>query len=313
MKILITGGAGFIASHVTDAYLDAGHEVVVVDNLSTGSLDNLNPRARFYRLDICDPTLDEVFAAEQPDIVNHHAAQVSVPLSIADPQRDAEVNVKGLINILQSSVKHNIKKVIFISSGGAIYGEAKEYPTAENYSPQPLSVYGINKYAGELYLRFYRHQYGLNHTILRYSNVFGPRQVAHGEAGVVSIFIEKLLAGETPTIHAYPDEPEGMIRDYVYVLDVIRANLAALDRGENDFFNIGTGIETTTTLLYRTITQQMGKKLKPHYGPARQGDLRRSMLNCAKAFKELGWSPVYTLEEGIRETIAYFQNRREKQ
>ncbi len=312
MKILITGGAGFIGSHVADAYLEAGHQVVVVDDLSSGNRSNLDPAVKFYQLDICDPSLEEVFAAEQPDIVNHHAAQVSVPRSITEPLLDAGINVLGLINVLQNCVKHHVKKVIFISSGGAIYGEAEEYPTTENYLPQPLSVYAINKLGGENYLRFYRHQYGLEYTVLRYANVFGPRQAAQGEAGVVSIFVEKLLADSAPTLYSYPDEPEGMIRDYVYVKDVVRANLAALDRGGNDAFNIGTCVETTTTQLYKTILWQMGKDIQPLRGPARKGDLRRSMLNSSKAFSELGWSPIYALEDGIKETVAWFRYRKER-
>ncbi len=312
MKILITGGAGFIGSHVADACLEAGHQVVVVDDLSSGSTQNLDPRVKFYQLDIRSAALGEVFAAEKPDVVNHHAAQVSVPRSVENPLLDAEINICGLINVLQNCVKHRIKKVIFISSGGAIYGEAEEYPTTEHYLPQPLSVYAINKLGGENYLRFYRHQYGLNYTVLRYANVFGPRQVAQGEAGVVSIFVEKLLSGEAPALYAYPEEPEGMIRDYVYVKDVVRANLAVLDQGDNDVFNIGTCLETTTSQLYKTILWQLGSDIQPLRGPARKGDLRRSMLDSSKAFKELGWSPIYSLEDGIRETIAYFRDGGEK-
>ncbi len=311
MKIMITGGAGFIGSHVADAYLEAGHQVVVVDDLSSGNKDNLDPRVKFHQMDIRAAALEEIFAAEKPDIVNHHAAQVSVPRSIENPLLDAEINLLGFINVLQNCVKHHIKKVIFISSGGAIYGEAEEYPTTEKYLPEPLSVYAINKQAGENYLRFYRHQYGLNYTILRYANVFGPRQMAQGEAGVVSIFAEMLLADETPTLYSYPDEPEGMIRDYVYVKDVVRANLAALDKGPNDMFNIGTCVETTTWQLYKTILWQLGKDIQPHTGPARKGDLRRSMLDSSKAFSELGWSPIYSLEDGIKETIAYFKHRKD--
>ena len=309
MKILVTGGAGFIASHVTQAYLDQGHEVVVVDDLSTGYRHNLDPRARFYKLDIRDPQLAEIFANEQPDLVNHHAAQISVPLSIEDPQFDASVNVLGFINILQCCVKYRVKKVIYISSGGAIYGEADEYPTTENYHPTPLSVYAINKMAGEHYLHLYHHQYGLNYTVLRYANVYGPRQVSHGEAGVVSIFIEKLLQGLIPTVYAYPDEPEGMIRDYVFVADVVRANLLALHEGNNDRFNIGTCVETTTTQLYNTIQWKLGLDVPPHRGEARKGDLRRSMLDYSKAYRVLGWSPIYNLEDGVKETIAYFQKQ----
>jgi len=312
MKILITGGAGFIGSHVADACLEAGHQVVVVDDLSSGNLANLNPAVKFYQLDIRNPALDEVFAAEKPDVVNHHAAQISVPRSVTEPLLDAQINILGLVNVLENCVKHHIKKVIFISTGGAIYGEAEEYPTTEDYPPQPLSVYAINKFAGENYFRFYRHQYGLEYTVLRYANVFGPRQIAQGEAGVVSIFVEKLLQDSAPTIYAYPDDPEGMIRDYVYVKDVVRANLAVLDRGSNEVFNIGTCEETTTSQLYKTILWQLGKKIQPLKGPARKGDLRRSMLDNSKAFKELGWSPIYSLEDGIRETVTWFKARKEK-
>lgn len=312
MKILITGGAGFIGSHVADACLEAGHQVVVVDDLSSGNLANLNPAVKFYQLDIRDPALEEVFATEKPDVVNHHAAQISVPRSVTEPLLDAQINILGLVNVLENCVKHHIKKVIFISTGGAIYGEAEEYPTTEDYPPQPLSVYAINKFAGENYLRFYQHQYGLEYTVLRYANVFGPRQIAQGEAGVVSIFVEKLLQDSAPTIYAYPDDPEGMIRDYVYVKDVVRANLAVLDRGSNEVFNIGTCEETTTSQLYKTILWQLGKKIQPLKGPARKGDLRRSMLDNSKAFKELGWSPIYSLEDGIRETVTWFKARKEK-
>ena len=312
MKILITGGAGFIGSHVADACLEAGHQVVVVDDLSSGNLANLNPAVKFYQLDIRDPALEEVFATEKPDVVNHHAAQISVPHSVTEPLLDAQINILGLVNVLENCVKHHIKKVIFISSGGAIYGEAEEYPTTEDYPPQPLSVYAINKFAGENYLRFYQHQYGLEYTVLRYANVFGPRQIAQGEAGVVSIFVEKLLQDSAPTIYAYPDAPEGMIRDYVYVKDVVRSNLAVLDRGSNEVFNIGTCEETTTSQLYKTILWQLGKKIQPLKGPARKGDLRRSMLDNSKAFKELGWSPIYSLEDGIRETVTWFKARKEK-
>jgi UDP-glucose 4-epimerase len=311
MKILVTGGAGFIGSHVADAYLEAGHEVVVVDDLSTGSMKNINPKAKFYQLDICSPDLDDIFAQERPDIVNHHAAQVSVPRSIEDPLHDAKVNILGLLNILQSCVKHSIKKIIFISSGGAIYGDAKEYPTTEHYTPQPLSVYAVSKHTGEEFIRFFQHHYGLQFTVLRYANVYGPRQVSQGEAGVISHFINKLLQDQAPSIFSYPDEPEGMIRDYVFVNDVVRANLAALGNGANDIYNIGTCVETTTSLLYKTIVWQMGKDIQPNAGQARQGDLRRSMLDSSKAFTDLGWSPIFSLADGIRETIAYFQTHRE--
>lgn len=309
MKILITGAAGFIASHVADAFIKAGHEVVIVDNFRTGYPHNLNPQAKFYELDICDPRLEDVFAIEQPDIVDHHAAQISVPLSVEDPLTDAEINVKGLINILQCCVQHKVKKVIYISSGGAMYGEASEYPTTETYSPKPLSVYAINKMVGEDYLYFYHHTYGLDYTVLRYANVYGPRQVSHGEAGVVSIFVEKLLAGETPTLNAYPDEPDGMIRDYVFVKDVVSANLLALQKGSTEAFNIGTCIETSTRTLYLEICKQLHLQIEPKHADARKGDLHRSLLRIDKARGILGWKPQYSLSEGISEVIEYFKHR----
>lgn len=310
MKILITGAAGFIASHVADAYINAGHEVVIVDNLSTGYRHNLNPKAKFYNLSICDPALADVFAHEKPEIVNHHAAQISVPLSIQNPLLDAETNVKGLINVLENCVKHSARKVIFISSGGAMYGEAEEYPTSETYAPKPLSVYAINKMVGESYLYFYSHQYGLNYTVLRYANVYGPRQVSHGEAGVVSLFIEKLLSNQTPTIYRYANEDDGMIRDYVFVLDVVQANLKALELGDGQAFNIGTGKETSTLELYNEIEAQMQTDIKPLFGQARLGDLHRSLLNSAKAKQVLGWESAYSLKEGISQVVAYFREKK---
>ena len=306
MKILVTGGAGFIASHVVDAYIMLGHEVVVIDNLSTGYLKNINSQARFYQIDICSNELKDIFSSEKPDIVNHHAAQISVPVSVKEPLFDLEVNAKGFLNILENCIKYKTKKVIFISSGGAIYGEAEEYPTSENYIPKPLSPYAIHKYVSEAYLYYYHKTYGLDYTILRYANVYGPRQVSHGEAGVVSIFIEKLLHNGTPYLYAYPEEPDGMIRDYVYVKDVVNANILALFKGKNDFINIGTDSETTTGQLLREIAEQMKKEFHPIKGEPRPGDIRRSCLNIEKAKNVLDWQPKYKLNEGIKETIEYF-------
>ncbi len=309
MKILITGAAGFIASHVADAYIELGHDVIIVDNLYSGYLQNLNPRAKFYQLDVCSSELEEVFALEKPDFVNHHAAQISVPLSVKEPLLDAEVNVKGFINVLENCVKYKINKVIFISSGGAIYGEAEEYPTTEKCPLKPLSPYAINKMASESYLNYYRHQYGLKHTILRYANVYGPRQVSHGEAGVVSIFIEKLLTGVQPDIYCFDGEPDGMIRDYVYVKDVVKSNVLALESGEGEAFNIGNGIEITTGMLYREIIRQMKLDSKPNPGQARAGDIHRSLLNADKAKRVLHWTADYSLEQGISETIEFFKTK----
>lgn len=313
MKILVTGGAGFIGSHVVDGYIEKGHDVVIVDNLSSGKWENINKKAKFYLLDIRNINeLCRIFEKERFDIVNHHAAQISVPYSVKNPKEDADINVCGFINILELSVKFNVKKVIFISSGGAIYGEADEYPTTEKYEPKPLSPYAITKLVSEKYLYYYNHQYGLDYTVLRYANVYGPRQIPHGEAGVVSIFMTKLLNGEKCTIYAYSDEPEGMKRDYVYVKDVVNANIAVLNGGSKEAFNIGTGIATSTENLYFRIFESMKKiakisdKLKkPLKEKERPGDIRRSCLNIEKAKKSLKWKPTYTLEDGIKETAMW--------
>jgi UDP-glucose 4-epimerase len=307
LKILVTGGAGFIGSNVVDAYVEDGHEVIVVDNLSGGYKENVNKKAKFYLVDVRSPLLEEVFKLEKPDLVNHHAAQMSVPYSVENPGFDADVNVLGLLNILQNCVKYSVKKVIFISSGGAVYGEADEYPTTENYAPKPLSPYAITKFVSENYLYYYKHQFNLDYAVLRYANVYGPRQVPHGEAGVVSIFIEKLQNGETPTVFAYPDEPDGMVRDYVFVGDVVEANRAVVEKGSGEAWNIGTGLETNTRTLYDTICRVMGCSIKPNPAGARKGDLKHSCLNVDKAAEGLGWKANHTLEEGVAKTYEYFK------
>jgi UDP-glucose 4-epimerase len=306
MKVLITGGAGFIGSHVADAYLAAGHDVVIVDNLSTGNTDNIPKNTKFYLLDIRSQELDKVFVLEKPDIVNHHAAQISVTVSARDPIQDAKVNALGLLNLLGTAVRHSIKKLIYISTGGAIYGDTEIMPTPEEHPPQPISPYGIHKYLGEQYLRFFEQQHGLSYTVLRYANVYGPRQNPLGEAGVVSIFINTLLKGETPTVFAYPEEPEGMLRDYVYVEDVANANLLAADRGTGQLINIGTGITTTTEALYRTISSFFKNAPEPKRDGARPGDLRRSCLEIGKASKILAWKPSIDLHEGLSRTVKFF-------
>ncbi len=310
MKILITGGAGFIGSNVADAYIDAGHEVVVLDNLFTGKRENLNPKAKFYLMDVRSPEVAKVFEHERPDIVNHHAAQMSVPASVEDPVFDADVNVKGLLNVLEAARKNDTKKVIFISSGGAVYGEASEYPTSEECNPVPASPYAITKLVSEKYLAFYRAQYGLDYTVLRYANIFGPRQVPHGEAGVVAIFMDRLLSGKPCIVNCYTDEPRGMTRDYCFVGDVAKANLAALQKGSGRAYNIGTGVATHTLDLFNGIyTALLNKGLscpeleKPGKGEARPGDIRRSCLNARRAKAELGWTPETGLSEGIVKTL----------
>ncbi len=307
MKVLLTGGAGFIGSHVAEEYIKSGFEVVILDNLASGKITNIPEGAKFYIADIGAKEIAKIFEIEKPDIVNHHAAQISVTVSARDPINDAKINALGLLNILENSVKNGVSKFIFISSGGAIYGDAQKRPTPEDYSPTPISPYAIHKFLGENYLRFFNYQYGLEYVALRYANVFGPRQDPYGEAGVVAIFINKLQANETPTIYAYPDEPEGMTRDYVYVKDVARANILATERARNTVINIGTGKETKTYHLYQKIAEIMNSKIEPKRGDARPGDIRHSCLDIKRAKEILNWEPETELEDGIRETVKYFK------
>jgi UDP-glucose 4-epimerase len=317
MKIMVTGGAGFIGSNVVDGYLRQGHQVVVVDNLFTGKRENVNPEAKFYEMDIRSEDMEQVIASERPDVMNHHAAQISVPISVSDPLLDADINIRGLLNLLEKAVKHSVKKFIFISSGGAIYGEAEEYPTSERYSPRPLSPYAIAKLVSEYYLAYYNHQYGLDYTILRYANIYGPRQIPHGEAGVVAIFMENLLKGEASILNHFADDEEGMVRDYCFVEDVVEANAMALSKGNGGFFNVGTGRGTKTLQLYRIIYDAV-RELKPDISealsiparePARPGDIRRSCLKVEKAENGLGWVAKTSLEEGIRRTLQWWSNQ----
>ncbi len=313
MKILITGGAGFIGSNVVDGYIESGHEVLILDNLYTGKRFNVNPQARFYEMDIRSPDAARVILEEQPDILNHHAAQMSVPASVSDPGFDADVNIRGFLNLLEASVKSDVKKVIFISSGGAIYGEADDYPTSESYIPKPLSPYAITKYSSEHYLAYYNHQYGLDYTTLRYANVYGPRQIPHGEAGVVAIFMNNLIEGIRSMLNHFPNDEKGMVRDYCFVGDVVSANLAVLNRGSGDFFNIGTGQGTKTGDLYEKIFSAMKETGRPVSDEifemkkqlARPGDLKKSCLTIQKAADTLGWEPEVDLDAGIRETLRW--------
>jgi len=313
MKILVTGGAGFIGSNVVDAYIAAGHEVVVIDNLYSGKLANLNPKARFYLMDIRSAEVAKMFALERFDLINHHAAQMSVPASVEDPGFDADVNVRGFLNLLEAAIKNQVKKVVFISSGGAIYGEAKEYPTTEASQPVPLSPYAITKAVSEQYLAFYRHQYRLDYTVLRYANVYGPRQIPHGEAGVVAIFMDRLLGNQPCTVYHFPDEPRGMTRDYCFVGDVVQANLLALTQGSGEAFNIGTTVATHTLDLFKAIygvikevRPELAETLQsPAMGEARAGDLTRSCLKVDKAREVLGFAPTHDLLAGLRKTLQW--------
>lgn len=306
MKILVTGGAGFIGSHVVDCYLTAGHEVVVVDNFATGKRENLNPKAKFYEVDIRQKeTVDEIFAKEKPQVLNHHAAQMDVRRSVVDPIYDAQVNILGLLNLLEAGIKNNLGKVIFASSGGVVYGDAKVLPTPEDYEPKhPLSPYGVAKLTSEHYLYYYFKNYSLPYVALRYANVYGPRQDPFGEAGVVAIFTQKLLKGEQPIINGDGKQT----RDYVYVGDAVESNLVALKEDALGEFNIGTGIETDVNTLFHYLVKITGVEKGQVHGPAKPGEQKRSVLACQKAKKELGWEPKVSLEEGLAKTVEFFKN-----
>lgn len=303
MKILVTGGAGFIGSHIVDAYIREGHTVVVVDDLSSGRQENLHPKAVFYRLDIRDTKVEQVFRDHAIDVVNHHAAQMDVRRSVADPQFDASVNVLGGLNLFEGARKHGVGKFIFSSTGGAIYGEQAHFPADEEHPTRPLSPYGISKLSTEKYLFFYKETYGTQFVVLRYANVYGPRQNPHGEAGVVAIFAAKLLKGEQPVINGDGKQT----RDYTYVGDVARANVLALHAKHSDTFNVGTGVETDVNVLFRKLAEVLNPSAQETHGPAKPGEQKRSVISFKKIQRELGWSPTVPLEEGLRLTAEYFR------
>jgi len=305
MKIIVTGGAGFIGSHVVDAYVAAGHDVIVVDDLSTGHRENLNPRARFHALDIQDPRTAELLRDERPDVLNHHAAQMDVRRSVADPLFDARVNVLGTIHLLEAARQAGVRRVVFVSSGGAVYGEQETFPASESHATNPLSPYGVSKRTGELYAFFYQAEYRLPFTALRYANVYGPRQDPHGEAGVVAIFTGKMLRGEPVTVNGDGQQT----RDYVFVGDVARANVLALEREVTGPVNIGTGVETDVNALARLLLEATGSRSEVRHGPAKAGEQRRSVVDARRASERLGWRPEVALRDGLRQTVAFFRER----
>ncbi|HQJ46419.1 MAG TPA: NAD-dependent epimerase/dehydratase family protein, partial [Ignavibacteriaceae bacterium] len=264
MKILVTGGAGFIASQIADAFINEGHQVVILDDLSTGFEKNINPKAKFIKANICDKNLAELFEKEKFDVVNHHAAQMDVRRSVRDPEFDATTNILGTINLLQNCVKYNVKKFMFASTGGAVYGEQDYYPADEQHNTKPKSPYGISKLAVEKYLFFYNSEYKLNYTILRYANIYGPRQNPFGEAGVVAIFSTRLLKGEQPIINGDGKQT----RDYVFVGDVVKANVITLNDNNSDIYNIGTGIETDVNQLFNYLNKITNANKDEKHGPA---------------------------------------------
>ena len=309
MKVLVTGGAGFIGSHVVDVLIEAGHQVSMVDDLwerGGGRAGNVHPQARFYKIDVRDAALAEVFAQERPEVVCHLAAQHSVKISTEDPVHDAQVNVLGLVNLLQNCTRFGTRKVVF-SSSAAIYGMVEEVPIDENTRPCPASPYGITKLAGEHYLGFWKDTHGLDYTALRYGNVYGPRQDPTGEAGVVAIFARAFLLGEPVRI----DWDGEQQRDYVYVRDVACANLLALTEGNGEAFCIATGQGTSVNALYRTLAHIVGYEVKIVRAPKRPGDIRMSYFDCRKAEARLGWKAEVGLEEGLSLLVDDFRGKQD--
>lgn len=305
MKILVTGGAGFIGSHIVDALIARGHRVIVVDNFSTGKKENLNPKARFYKVDIRDKNLENVFKKEKPDFVCHTAAHIDLRQSVRDPIFDAENNIIGSLCVLQNCVKYKIKKIIFSSTGGALYGDAKIIPTPESYPAMPLSPYGVAKLSVENYLHYYFKTFGLSYIALRYANVYGPRQDARGEAGVVAIFTGKIISGKQPTIFGDGRKT----RDYVFVRDVVRANVLALGSRRCGFYNVGTGVETNVNQIFRNLVKITGVKISEVHGPELPGEQKRSCLNFSKIKRELGWKPTVKFDDGLRKTVEWFRKK----
>jgi len=302
-KILVSGGAGFIASHLTDKLIGEGHDVVVIDNLSTGKKENLNPKTKFYEMDICDSEISQIFQDEKPEIVFHFAAQIDVRKSVKDPIQDAEVNILGSLSLLQNCQKNGVKKFIFASSGGAIYGDTDIIPTPETHAENPESPYGICKLTIEKYLHFYKQTFGLNYTALRLANVYGPRQDSKGEAGVIAIFCNKMLKDKEVIINGDGEQS----RDFVYVDDVVNAAVLSIEQEKSNIYNIGTGEETNINEIFNEIKGLTSSSCKEIHAPAKLGEQKRSCLDNSKARQELDWDPKYNLERGLQETINWFK------
>jgi UDP-glucose 4-epimerase len=303
MNVLVTGGAGFIGSNLADALVHNGHNVTIIDNLLTGKRRNIPPQAEFFELDIARPEIDNVFEKGKFQILFHLAAQMDVRKSVENPAIDAEINILGGLNLLQAAVRHKVKKVIFSSTGGAIYGEQEEFPASENHAANPVSPYGVTKLAFEKYLFFYNFQHGLPYVSLRYANVYGPRQNSEGEAGVVAIFCKKLLSGQKAVING-----DGLqTRDFVFVDDVVQANLLAMNFDSSMAFNVGTGIETDINTIFDKIKSSAGSSHRRINGAPKSGEQRRSCISYDKIKRYMGWSPLVNLDQGIEQTVAYFK------
>lgn len=303
MKVLVTGGAGFIGSHVVDQLIESGHKVVVVDDLTTGRMANLNPKAHFYKIDIRSPELREVIASERPEVISHHAAQMDVRRSMAEPVFDADVNILGSVKLAELAREYGVRKFIHISSGGAAYGEPIRLPCKEDDQVQPVCFYGASKYIFELYLYIYKQSFGLDYTVLRYPNVYGPRQDPHGEAGVVAIFSGLMLRDQPVTINGSGEQ----VRDFVYVEDCAKANLLALEAGGGRVYNLGYGIGTSINMIFSELKSITGYTRAPLHGPAKPGETFQIFLDASRINQELGWKPTVDLSTGLRRTIEYFE------
>lgn len=308
MNILVTGGAGFIASHIVDKYIDEGHNVVVIDDLSAGIKGNINEKAEFYNIDLYKDNIGDILKKHKIEIINHHAAQIDLRKSITDPVSDARINIEGSLNLFQKALKCGIKKIIFASSGGSIYGEQTKFPADENHKVNPLSPYGISKLTVENYLQFYKYHFGLEHVILRYSNVYGPRQGSKGEAGVVSIFIKKLNLGKQPVINGDGTNT----RDFLFVKDVVKANLKALSLNGSAILNISTSVETNINELFEMINKLCGNKAKIMHSEPIPGEQKRSVLDNNMAKEILDWVPDYDIKRGLEETCKWFNEIKSK-
>ncbi len=304
MKVLVTGGAGFIGSHIVDALLEAGHSVAVVDDLSTGKQSNVDTRACFYFVDIRDAdSLAQVFDKEQPEVILHQAAKANVRESMEQPVLYSDVNVLGSINLLEQARRVGVKKFVYASTGGACYGEPQYLPVNESHPVNPLDPYGASKHAVEHYFHLYHANYQLPYNILRYPNVYGPRQDPLGEAGVIAIFTGKMLRGERPTINGTGEQE----RDFVYVGDIARANLLAMADEHNTIYNIGSGFGTNINTIFQNLRDMIKFASDPIYGPPKLGEVSKIYLDASKARQELGWQPTMPLEDGIRKTVEYFR------
>ena len=303
MKILVTGGAGFIGSHLVDALLEVGHQVLIIDDLSRGRSENLNSGAGFEQIDICDPRVENLFSSWQPQLVMHQAALANVRESFQDPIEYARVNVLGSLNLIEFSRRHRVLKFVYASTGGAVYGEPVRLPVAEDHPIRPLDPYGASKHHVEHYLELYQINFGLDYSILRYPNVYGPRQDPYGEAGVIAIFAQAMLEGRQPIVNG-----DGLQeRDFLYVGDVVQANLATLEKGSGGYYNLGHGRGVNVNRIFQVLQQETGFTGKREHGPAKLGEVQRIFLDCAAAGRDLGWSPQTTLESGCATTVEWFR------